>query len=55
MLQLWKEKIHGGIATRDVLVDDLVKNQQANSCSQLILALNPLETQIGIKVLQFWI
>lgn len=52
MLLIWKEKIHGGIATRDVLIDDLVKNQEAESCSPLILALKRSKTQIGIITLR---
>ena len=40
MLDIWKEQEHGGIATRDDLVADLLKNQKAESCSSLILALN---------------
>ena len=39
MLQIWKQHQHGGIATRKDLLNDLDRNQQANSCTPLIVAL----------------
>ena len=49
MLQIWKDHRYGGIATRQDLVNDLSKNQLANSCNPLILALKSSELKEGIQ------
>ena len=48
MLQIWKDHRHGGLATRHDLVNDLFKNQLANSCNPLIHALKNGELDAGI-------
>ena len=47
MLRIWKQDKHGDIATRDDLLNDLVQNQQANSCTPLINALRRTGAQGG--------
>lgn len=49
MLEIWKERQHDGVASREVLIDDLEKNQRANSCNSLIFALKRSKTKIGIE------
>ena len=49
MLRLWKEYQHRGSATRDDLLNDLERNQEANSCTPLIVALRRTGAQGGTK------
>ena len=49
MLRIWNEDQHDGIATRENLLEDLVRNQEWNSCTPLIVELRRNEAQRGTK------
>merc|ERR1712126_190678 len=43
LLQMWRDELHGGVASRNDLIDDLAQNQLANSCNPLLLALRNMD------------